>query len=112
MNKTTSTTSSLPTTKQHRRFFAVKKLICRRTDGKKWYVVALYNDTNNFLGPADKFESKEEAQKYIESYKKRMNDRRMDKFGRAKSSISLKVFTVVVDDDDGEDDDDGVSMNK
>jgi len=108
VNKTTSTTSSLSTTKQHRRF-AVKKLIRRRTDGKKWDVVALYNDTNNFLGPADNFESKEEAQQYIESYKKRMNDRRMDKFGRAKSSISLKVFAVVDDDtlhrmseDDGE----------
>jgi hypothetical protein len=46
------------------------------------------------LGPADKFETLESAREYIKSYKQRMNDRRMDKFGRAKSSISLKVFEV------------------
>ena len=53
-----------------------------------------YNDTNNFLGPADKFESEEEAQKYIASYRKKMNDHLLDKYGRHKTSISLKVFVV------------------
>jgi hypothetical protein len=49
------------------------------------------------LGPADNFESKEAAQKYIASYKKRMNDRRLDKYGKHKTSISLKVFVVEED---------------
>jgi hypothetical protein len=55
---TTSTTTNSNNTQQQQRqsrFFAVKKLI-RHTNGKKWDVVSLYNDTNNFLGPADKFE--------------------------------------------------------
>jgi hypothetical protein len=81
---------------RQRRRFAVKKLI-RHTNGKKWDVVSLYNDTNNFLGPANNFESKEEAQEYLQSYKKKLNNNRLDKFRRHKSSISLKVFVVEED---------------
>ena len=83
-----------------RRFFAVKKLI-RHTNGKKWDTVASYNDTNNFLGSADNFESKEEAQQYLQLYEKKLNNR-LDKFGRHKSSTSLKVFAVDVDNEDKE----------
>jgi hypothetical protein len=94
-NTTQTTSSSLSTTKLRRRF-AVKKLI-RHTNGKKWDTVALYNDTNNFLGSADNFESKEETQEYLQLYEKKLNNR-LDKFGRHKSSISLKVF--VIDDEE------------
>ena len=94
MTATTSSTIDYNTQQQQQlRRFAVKKLI-RHTNGKEWDVVALYNDTNNFLGPANNFESKEEAQEYVDSYKKKLNNHRLDKFGRLESSISLKVFVV------------------
>jgi hypothetical protein len=94
---TTTDDNNTQQRRRQRRRFAVKKLI-RNTNAKKWDVVALYNDTNNFLGPADNFESEEEAQEYLQLYKKKLNNHRLDKFGKHKSSISLKVF-VVVDDD-------------
>ena len=98
ITSTTARTTTTPTIiiKQNPKRYAVKKLI-RNTNGKKWDTVALYDQNNNFRGEA-LFESKEEAQKYIESYKKRMNDRILDRYGRHKSSVSLKVFTV---DEDG-----------
>jgi hypothetical protein len=50
------------------------------------------------VGAANNFESKEEAQKYLQLYKKKLNNR-LDKFGRHKSSTSLKVFAVVDNED-------------
>jgi hypothetical protein len=42
--------------------------------------------------PADNFESKEEAQKYLESYKKKLNNHRLDKFG----SVSVSVIILYI----------------
>ena len=70
--------------------FAVKKL----NRNGRWDTVSLVDEKGSFRGLAV-FESKNEAQKYLEEYMKRMDRRSMVGSRRGtKSSQELKVFTI------------------
>jgi hypothetical protein len=70
--------------------FAVKKL----NRNGRWDIVSLVDEKGSFRGLAV-FESKNEAQKYLEEYMKRMDRRSMVCSRRGtKSPQELKVFTI------------------
>ena len=59
-----------------------------------WQVVSLFNETNNFLGPAV-FETEKEAQAYMKIYRSRLtnwNEQNQSNNYVSKTSVQLKVF--------------------
>jgi DNA integrity scanning protein DisA with diadenylate cyclase activity len=72
-------------------FYAVRKYI---KTSQRWEDISYYNQDGNFLGAANHFLTKEQAQQYLDSYKQKLNNR-LNIHGRAKTSQTLRVFEVV-----------------
>ena len=68
--------------------FIVKKL----NKNGNWDSISLIDEAGHFRGEA-RFEFKHEAQKYLESYKERIN-KRLASYGMSKTRIKFQVFEV------------------
>jgi type IV secretory pathway component VirB8 len=79
--------------------YAVKRYI---RQSNRWEYISYYDDNSNFRGNSI-FSTKNEAQKYLEIYQKRM-DQRINVYGKqmtqtTNGKLRLKIFDVKEDDE-------------
>jgi hypothetical protein len=81
------------------RYYSVKRYLKK---SNSWTDISYYNENGSFLGPANSFTSKDEAQKYLEVYQNRMN-KRVNTYGKfltqtENGKLRLKVFEIKEED--------------
>jgi hypothetical protein len=76
-------------------FYAVRKYLHR---SNSWTDISYYNENGSFLGPANHFTSKDEAQEYLKAYERKLN-KRVNTYGKfltqtENGKLRLKIFPV------------------
>lgn len=73
--------------------FAVKRYV---RQSNQWLAISHYNDDWGFIGSADHFSTKEDAQRYLEVCLERLNQR-LGLYGKPRTPQRLKVFEETKD---------------
>jgi NhaP-type Na+/H+ and K+/H+ antiporter len=78
----------------HLTLYVLKQKRKHHAKKKDWQTVSLFNETNNFLGPAV-FETEKDAQEYMKIYKSRLinwNEQNQSNNYVSKTGVQLKIF--------------------